>query len=138
MNKGYFEGTLQLRNITKEIRKFVNNSIERNNIYIASRKKLKNGFDMKISSNKWLMSFGKELKSKFTGNLKISRKLFSQDRQTGKKIWRLTVYFSYFPHKVGDKVMIKGDDYIIKRLGDKVHVSKVDGGKKKFFDYEEI
>ena len=32
VNKGYFEGTLQLRDLTKEIQRYVQNSIEKNNI----------------------------------------------------------------------------------------------------------
>ena len=135
---GYYEGILQLRNPTKKIKEFVDKFLKENKVYIASRNRISNGVDMKVSSNKLLLKLGKMLKSRFRGNLKVSRKLFSQDRLTGKKIWRMTVFFSHYDLKIGQKVKIRGEEYKIKRLGDKVHCTAISTGKKKFFDYKEI
>ena len=93
---------------------------------------------MKFSSNRLLLRLGKALNSNFKGTLKISRKLYSQDNLTGKKIWRMTVFFSHYDIKVGKIVKIRGDEYKVKRLGDKVHCTAVATGKKKFFDYKEV
>ena len=138
MRSGYFEGTLQLRNITKEINEFIDKEIKENKIYVASTFNYKNGVDMKISSNKFLIKLAKKLRAKFSGDLKISRRIYCTDRFTGKEVWRVTVLFSYYPVKAGQKVNIRGEEYIIKRLGDKVHCVSAETGKKKLFNYEEI
>lgn len=135
---GYFEGMLQLRNPTKKIKEFVNRFLKENNVYVASKSKVGNGIDMKFSSNKMLLRLGKKLKSEFKGEMKISRRLYSQNRLTGRMVWRMTVLFSHYDLRIGQKINVRGEEFKIRRLGDKVHCVSLDNGKKKFFDYKEI
>lgn len=135
---GYFQGILQLRNPSKKLKEFVDKEIKENNIYVAKTKNVKDGIDMHISSNKFLMKLGRKLKQEFSGDMKISKKLFSRDRMTQKEIWRMTLVFREMPFKRGDIVNIRGEEYKISSLGTKVQCTNVKTGKKKLFDYSEV
>ena len=94
MDKNYYEGKLQLRNPNQEVVNFISNQFKNNEkVWIAKTEKQKNGIDLYISSNKFLMALGKKLKKSFQGELKLSRKLFSKSRLTSKAIYRVTVLF---------------------------------------------
>lgn len=135
---GYFQGILQLRNPSKELIKLVKEKVKEEGIYIAKEVKLKNGIDMKISSNKFLLKLGKLLREKFNGDLKISKKIYSKDNITQKRIWRMTIMFKQVDFKPGDKVLIRGTEYKVNHLGSKVHCTELKTGKKKFFEYDEV
>jgi len=94
MDKGYYEGTLQLRNPNKEVINFIKNQFKNNEkVHIAKHEKLKTGIDFYISSNRFLLSLGKKLKKSFKGELKTSRKLHSKNKITSKDVYRVTVCF---------------------------------------------
>ena len=94
MDKGYYEGTLQLRNPNREVINFIRNQFKNNRkAWIAKEERLKTGIDLYISSNRFLLSLGKKLKKSFKGELKVSRKLHSRDRITSKNVYRMTVLF---------------------------------------------
>ena len=65
MHDDYFEGILQLRNPTEEVYKFLANQFRDHPKYWIAKK----------------------------GELKLSKKLFSQDRLTSKMVYRGTVLF---------------------------------------------
>ncbi len=90
---GYYQSILQLRPCTEEIFNFVLNQIKKNKITIGKKVELKNGLDLYLSSNKLTLALGKKLKKSFRGSLKISKKLFTKDRLTGKRVYRVTVCF---------------------------------------------
>jgi len=93
-NPQYFEGFLQIRNPNEECINFIKNQFKNNKkAWIAKEVKQKNGFDLYISSNSFLLSLGKKLKKSFKGTLKTSRKLFTQNRLTSKQVYRGTVCF---------------------------------------------
>ncbi|MBW3021237.1 hypothetical protein KY334_08125 [Candidatus Woesearchaeota archaeon] len=129
----YYEGFLQLRNCEKEIYDFVYNEFDQNGIYIADQKQQKNGVDFKVSSNKFLLKLGDDLSKKYSGVKKISRKLFSQDSDTGKPIYRMTVKFEQLPFRVGDTIEHRGDEVKVQSIsGDKINVKDLKTGKRFF------
>ena len=90
----YYEAIIQLRPANNQLLSYIDNQIEkRNDVFISKIDELKTGIDIYISSRKFAMALGKKLKKAFPGELKLSRTLFSQDRQTSKKIYRVTVLF---------------------------------------------
>ena len=90
----YFEATLQLRNPTEEVLNMVHNAIDkRKNTWIAKEVKVKNGYDIYISSQRFTRVLGKRLKKAFKGKVVESRKLFSLNRQTSRLVYRGTVLF---------------------------------------------
>jgi len=94
MNLNYFEGILQLRNLNEEAMRFVQNQVKNNEkVWIAKQVEHKNGVDLYISSNKFLLSLGKKLKKSFKGELLITGKLHTRDRMTSRDKYRMTVLF---------------------------------------------
>jgi NMD protein affecting ribosome stability and mRNA decay len=79
----YFEAILQLRNPNDELINFVRNQV----------KTLKNGVDMYISDQRFTRAMGNKMKKAFKGELKMSRKIFTRNKQTSKDVYRVTVLF---------------------------------------------
>ena len=93
-NQQYFEGILQLRNPNEELIDFIKNQFENNShVWIAKEERLKNGVDIYVSSNRFLLALGKKIKKNFKGEFKTSKRLYGVDRQTSKLRYRATVLF---------------------------------------------
>lgn len=139
MHKDYFEGILQLRSPTKEIIKFINNEVNKSDtLLVSNQKKVKNGIDYYMTSQKYLQQLGKKLKKNFCGDLKISSKLFSRNRQTSKNIYRVNVLFRCISCKIGDVIEYKGDQVKIQRLGKKILVKNIKTSKNLNLDYKDL
>ena len=136
----YYEGTLQLRNPTKEVIQFAKNFIERNDkIFIAKESKVKGGVDLILSSQKIMQKIGKRLQKSFGGELKISRRLFSMNRLTSKAVYRVTVLFRLHKFKIGDIVKVGAKLIKITRIQqNKVFGIDVDSGKKISVNYDKV
>ena len=95
-NGSYFQGVLQLRNIDPKIMKYVLNDLDKKRkegVFIQKMVDVKNGADIYLTSQKYLQVLGSKLKKRFGGEVKITRKLFTRNKQTGKNVYRLTVLF---------------------------------------------
>lgn len=135
--EGYYQGILQLRDPTKEIIDFIIKDVEkRKDVFIAKTPKVKGGRDFYISSNKYLQILGKKLQTRFGGELKVSPKLFSRDRQTGKNIYRLSVYFRPSQFKKGDLITHKNKIYKIVSLSKKISAKDLTTNKKITLKYD--
>ena len=92
----YFEGNLQLRTTLPEILKFVETDLklaQKDGVFITKKVPETNGFDYYLTSQRYLQKLGKKLKTKFKGELKVTTRLFSRDRQSSKDMYRVTVFF---------------------------------------------
>ena len=135
----YYEGTLQLRNPTKELIRAAKSLIESNRlIFIAKEAKVVNGVDFFLSSQKQMQIIAKRLQMRFGGEMKISRKLFTVKRLTSKRVYRVTVMLRLPKFKVGDVVKTRGRLIRVKQIGKKVFGVDVDTGKKITVDYKYI
>ena len=112
----YFEGTLQLRNPSKGVLDFIDASLIKSKVSVAKTIRHKNGMDMYLSSNKFVLKLAKQLHDRFGSTNKISRKIFTRDKQTSKEVYRLTV-LTEFP------MITKGD--VVRFQTGIVHVSSV-------------
>lgn len=137
-NPQYFEGVLQLRNPNKEVIKFVKNQLKKENEFISKQKKLKDGYDFHISSQKFLRKLGKKLQQSFKGELKVNYRLFSKDRQTSRNIYRINVYFKLFNHKKGDTITHRGDKLKIISIGKDVLCKNIETGKKIHLSFDKL
>lgn len=98
MHKDYYEAIIQLRPVTRELMKFIENRLkERENVFVSKIEEHKHGVDIYISSQKYAQTIGRGLKKSFQGELKLSRTLHTQDKMSGKKVYRLTVLFRLKP-----------------------------------------
>ena len=126
----YFEGTLQLRDVTKAHLDFVlAQTTKDKRARIASLKKVKGGYDLQFSSNKYLRQMGRLLVAKYQGELKESVRLFSRNRLTQKDIYRLTVMFRPLAFKKGDAIIYKGEHCTIVAVGSHILAKPMSGRK---------
>jgi len=90
----YYEAILQLRPFDANVLDYVLNQIKkRKNVFISKKIELKNGIDLYLSDKRFALALGRKLKKVFKGDLKLSRKLYGYDKQTSKKLYRVTVCF---------------------------------------------
>ncbi|MBS3111668.1 hypothetical protein J4459_00200 [Candidatus Woesearchaeota archaeon] len=90
----YYEGRLQLRPFNEEVYEWIKKQIDKDDFQFISREEeVKGGIDIYFTSQKNLRSLGPRLKKQFKGELKITKKLFSVNKLTSKRIYRATVLF---------------------------------------------
>lgn len=90
----YYEAIIQLRPYTDEVVRFIRDQInKREGVFITKEQTLKTGIDFYVTSQRFATALGKKLKDNFKGELKITRSLHTQDRQTSKKVYRVTILF---------------------------------------------
>jgi len=126
----YYQGILQLRDINEEILSFTHNQIKkRGNVAVTKTVKHTNGLDLYITSQKFIRILGKKLKESFGGEIKISSKLHTKNRQ-GKELYRVNVLFRLSKYKKGDIVLVRGDKLRLIRIGKKIFARNLKNGKK--------
>lgn len=86
-----YQAKLQLRPDDKELLTFVKKLIREYKVTIVKEDKLKEGIDLYIDSNKFAVSLAKKFRNKYKVKPKVTRSLYTEDKQKGKRIHRLTV-----------------------------------------------
>ncbi|MBI2564378.1 hypothetical protein HYV79_00105 [Candidatus Woesearchaeota archaeon] len=133
----YFEGIIQLRNPSEEIVDYTRKTAVKDARAVISKiKRVKNGLDMYVSSQKYVQTIGKKIKEKFPGILKVSATLHTQKK--GKDLYRVTVLFRYVPIKTDKIIKFKGEDYIILSWEKKVRLKHAKSGKKIEVSFDQI
>lgn len=126
----YYQGILQLRDVNDEILNFVHKQIEkRDDVAVTKTVKFPNGLDLYITSQKFIRILGKKLKDSYGGELKISSKLHTKNRQ-GKELYRINVLFKLSKYKRGDIVTVRGDEVRLISIGKKIFARDIKTGKK--------
>lgn len=143
MNKkehnGYFEGILQLRNPNKEVLEATLKEIEKKgDVSIAKIKKVSNGTDIYISSQRFLRNLGAKLQKQFGGQFTISKKLFTKHRLTSKEVYRVNALLRLPNFKKGDVINYKGDKIKIIGIQKKVFAKDIKTGKKLNLRFKDI
>lgn len=140
----YFEAILQLRNPYGDVEDMMHYVIQhtkekyQEGIFISKKKKVTNGFDLYMSSNSFAVEIGRELYHAFGGELKISKKTFSQHKLTSKILYRVTVLFRMAPFKVGDVVLFDGKPLKMLEVAKKVVAENIERGKLVEMHYKDI
>ena len=117
----YYEAILQLREPDPDVIQSVEDAVksaaaDNREIFISKRAKVTNGWDFYLSLKGFAVDLGRALFGKFGGELKITKKLFSQHRQTSRLLYRITVLFRMAPFKPGDFVLLDGNAFKITTL----------------------
>jgi NMD protein affecting ribosome stability and mRNA decay len=135
--KDYFEGVLQIRYGNQELLEWVKNRIKTDGrARVAKEKKVTNGVDVYISDQHYLQNLGRQLKRKFTGILKVSRRLHTVHKMTSKLLYRVTVLFKVLPFKRGDIVTVHGERVEVLNIGNRAQVRDVKSGAKRDVNLE--
>lgn len=137
-SKEYFEGILQLRNVTDDLVQWVYTQTAKDaRALITADTRVRGGYDLKFSSQKYLRIIGRKIKERFPGQITESRTLHTQSR-TGEDLYRVTVAFRQLPFKEGDIVRINNKEHKVLRLRDKAEVEDITTKKKRWLRFEDI
>ena len=135
----YFEGILQVRNPNDEVLDFIAKEVrEKGNVFIAKTKKIGNGIDLYISSQRFLRTLGNRLQERFSGHLEVSRRLHTRNRMTSRDVYRVSVLFKMSSFKKGDIVKYKGEQVKIIGMAKKVLAKDIKTGKKLTLSFKEL
>src|SRR3990172_4816438 len=128
----YFEGILQIRDGSKELLAWVHNRIIADGrARVAKEKKVTNGIDLYLSDQHYLQNLGRKIKEKFTGILKVSKRLHTMNKMTSRHVYRITVLFKVLPFKRGDIITVHGEQVEIMTIGHRAQIKNVKSGQKK-------
>lgn len=139
----YFEGVLQIRNPSSEILEFIEKALaNKPEINVAKKVKLKTGVDYFLSSNKFIQIFSKKLFNRFGGELNVSKKLFTRNKQTGKNVYRTNVLIRLPDFRIGDTIRINKQLIVVTEIkgsvvyGTNLMTRKLTSADYKLKDYE--
>ena len=139
MHNEYFEGILQLRNPTEELLDFLAKEIkEKGNVFVAKTKKVGDGIDLYISSQRYLRTLGNKLQERFPGQPEVSSSLHTRNRQTSRDVYRVNVLFRMPSFRKGDIITYKGDRIQIIGMSKKVLAKDLKTGKKLTLSYKNM
>ena len=94
LKQSYYEAIIQIRPATKEILDFIKKKIEeRKGVFVSKMEELKTGVDLYVSDQRFARALSKQLKRTFRGEVKLTRKLHTVSKSSGKKLYRVTVLF---------------------------------------------
>ncbi len=127
----YFEGVLQLRNVSDEVADWAHDEIIRaGRARIAKVKEVKGGIDVYLSSQHYMQSLGRALQQRFGGILKITSRIHTRSRITSRDVYRMTVLFRQLPFKTGETVTYHGEKWKVLAVGNQASLQNVKSGKK--------
>ena len=100
----YFETILQLRHVTQDVVDFCEQSIFKNHkkgVFYSKKKKVRSrntgkdrqNWDYYITSHNFVVKLVKEIKKRYSGETKISRKQYTRDHMTSVMVYRGAVLF---------------------------------------------
>lgn len=93
-NQLYYEAIIQIRPAKEEILNFIKKRIEeRKGVFVSKIEELKTGVDLYISDQRFARALASKLRKTFKGEVKLTRKLHTVSKRTGKKLYRVTVLF---------------------------------------------
>lgn len=137
-HSGYFEATIQLRNVSPDITDFVFERIEQHDIKISKKTLLSNGVDIMIDDSGFAKKLGKALQQKFGGMVKTTARIFTRDRATSKDIYRTTLLFKQFQYKKGEEFFFKGKAYAVVNASTDVFAEDVQTKERKRLRFREL
>jgi nonsense-mediated mRNA decay protein 3 len=139
----YFEAIVQLRNIPQEVRKDfldqLKNQYQPKGVYINKTIEHKNGVDYYLTKKNYAKRMVLDLQKRYGGVVGYHPQLFSQDSQTSKPLYRLTVIYRYPQFNVGDVIQDKfGHDIRVISIGKTVFGRRVSDETKQDLSYDEL
>jgi NMD protein affecting ribosome stability and mRNA decay len=127
----YFEGVLQLRNVTDEVADWVHDEIVREGkAKIAKAKEVAGGLDVYLSDQHYMQALGRKIQARFGGILKITSRLHTRDSLTSRDVHRVTVLFKQLPFVKGDIIKYLGEQWKVMGAGNQIPLQNVESGKK--------
>jgi len=136
----YFEGILQLRNATQEIKDYITKYFDKNagrNVFVNNVVEKDNSVDYFFVTKRHILPLANKLIRNFGGYYDPNEQLFSRNHLTSKDLFRLNVLVLVAPFKAKDVVLIDEQPILISRLGKIITGFNLKKGKKYTFSYDE-
>ena len=133
----YFEGTLQVRNETRESVKFLKEYLKHTSATIAKEEREKNGTDYYLTVKAEVERTARALQERFGGAIRSSARLFSRNKMTSKDIYRVTWFVELPPFAAGDVVQVDEAVLMVLELGKRIRFFNPARGKTEFHEYTE-
>lgn len=89
----YYQAIIQIRPKDKEILAYVRKQVKKKGAEISKEVFHNFGIDVYVTDQKVARNIGQKLKKAFKGELKITKKIFTRNRQTSRDVYRGTVLF---------------------------------------------
>ncbi len=141
MDNRYYVSIMQVREAPESIIIFVEEKIidaKQKGIFLSKKKKVPNGFDYYLSSNKFAISLGRELYRKFGGELKINEKLFTKDRQSSKDLYRVNVFYRPSGLQKGDVMLFEERPILVSNTNKKITGIDLQTGERVYLDPKKV
>lgn len=122
MGSEYFEGVLQIRNSNKEVKDYISNYLEKNEIIVNKQTHKKNSSDYYFATKKQIGALAIKLMRNFGGIIDKNAKLFSYNKLTSKDIFRTNVLVTIPPFNLEQVIFIDSKPVLVKKL------DKISGG----------
>lgn len=132
LGSSYFEGILQLRNATDEVKDYIRRVIAKNkdrNMFVNNTTEKKDAADYYFVNKHHINVVALKVIRNFGGYMIQSPKLFSRNKQTSKDIYRLNVQLTVPKFKVGDIVSVNDNTILVRKTSK--DISGFDLAKKK-------
>ncbi len=130
----YFEGFVQLRNVTPEVVRDARRYLREAGGIIKEEKQDKQGrrIDWKVTSNKAAVQMLHRLERKYLGEARVSSTLHTRDRQTSREKKRVTVTFKQYPFTIGSIIIYEDQPWrIVRREGGSLILKPLRGGRER-------
>jgi nonsense-mediated mRNA decay protein 3 len=141
----YFEAILQVRSANQQVleegiqylQDRVHN-LRNRGMFINRVERFEDGFDLFMTNRRVTQMLGKELQEFFGGKLKASPRLFSQNRLTSKKIFRVNVFVELPGFTREDIIVVNDKVCVVDKIGKKIKLRELqtDGGL--VMDYDKM
>ncbi len=119
----YFEAILQIRNPHQEVIEYIERTIkthQKKGVFVTKTQKTKSGIDYYLTDINYTKGFAQGLKAKFGGELKISPRLHTRDKQTSREVYRVSALLRLPDFKKGDVVLVETKPVLITNMGKKI------------------
>ncbi len=141
----YFEAILQVRSanqhILEESIQYLQDrvhNLRHRGMFINKVERFDDGFDLSMTNRRITQMLGKELQEFFGGKLKMAPRLFSQSRQTSKKIFRVNVFVELPSFTRDDIVSMNDKVYVVDKIGRKIKLRELLNDSSVIVDYDKM
>ena len=133
----YYEGILQVRNTNKEIKDYIKNQIQKNEIPINKITQTKETADYYFQKKKQMEPLALKIMRNFGGIIRTNAQLFSHNKQTSKDIYRVNTLITIPKFSTGDVIIRDGKPLKVTATKKIINTTNLETGKKYAFKLEE-
>ncbi len=139
----YFEGILQVRNLTPEIYKFIKNDVAKQKskgVHINKEIEIddtETNIDFYYTDKRHMRIIAEKLRSSFGAIIKQNAQLFSINWETSQNLYRLNILVEFPKYHKEDVIKLDGHLYKVVSMDKKIHVINLENHSKTLLPHKE-